>query len=166
VSMWDIFTNIAIILTPVVIGFGFFFARRQLLSARNARMAEIILHVTERWDSAEIAESRMLVNRLGLGNKLTSAINRAEDGASDELAILVRVANFYDALGLLVMEGFLSRSMAYDFFGISEEYYYSLYSDTLHNPKHSPYLQCFQRLHETFQKEAASRSKEEPRRTT
>ncbi len=163
-SIWDIITNIAIILTPIVIGLGFFFARRQLLSARNARMAEIILHVTERWDSTAMTESRMMVNRLG--NDLTRAIKEADDKASDELAILVRVANFYDALGLLVMEGFLSRSMAYDFFGVSEEYYYGLYSDTMHDPKYSSYLRCFQRLHETFQKEAASRSKEEPRRTT
>ena len=163
-SIWDILTNIAIILTPIVIGLGFFFAHRQLLSGQNARMAGIILSVTERWDSPAISESRMRINKLG--NDLTRTIKEADDTASEELAVLVRVANFYDALGLLVMEGFLNRSMAYDYFGVSEEYYYGLYSDTINDPKFSSYLECFKRLHETFKKEAASRSKEEPRRAT
>ena len=163
-NTWDIITNIALILTPVVIGVGFYFSHRQLVSARNARMASIILGVTARWDSKEIAESRIRVNQLG--SQLAKTIEEENDKFREDLCVLVRVANFYDALGLLVMEGFLSRSMAYDFFGVSEEHYYSLYHGIIENPKFSSYLQCFQRLHETFKKDAASRSKEEPRRTT
>lgn len=52
-TWWDIAVNIAVILTPIVIAVGFWFAykhwratERQGESARNARMAQIVLSIT------------------------------------------------------------------------------------------------------------------------
>ena len=154
--------DVGLILTPIIIAVGFYFAHRQLKSTRNARMSEIVMAITARWNSAELEESRGRINRLG--SDLAKTLEEANASNSDDLYSLVRVANFYDALGLLVMEGSLARSMAYDLFGRAEEHYYSLYKPVLENPKFKGFLDCFQQLHDTFKAEAASRSKTEPRR--
>lgn len=155
--------DVGLILTPVVVGLGFYFARRQLASAKNARMSEIVMAITARWNGPELEEGRHRINKLGSG--LAVAIQEADASNSDDFYPLVRVANFFDALGLLVMEGFLSRQMAYDLFGAAEEHYYGLYKPVLEDVRLRESLECFQKLHDTFKAEAASRSKTEPRRS-
>ncbi|MBA7673793.1 hypothetical protein ES703_81997 [subsurface metagenome] len=161
-SAWDIAKDVALIITPIVIGLGFFFAHRQLVSNRNTRMAEIVLAITTRWDSAEMHASRSKLNQMG--SKLWETLKAADTENTEDFYILLRVADFFDAIGLLVMEGFLSRKMAYDLFGAAEEHYYNLYRPTIDEHRFKSSFISFQRLHETFKKEAARRSGEEPRR--
>ena len=68
--------NIAMIITPILIGGGFYFAYRQwkvaqrqgqaslsqLEATRGARIAQVILELAARWDSKELKESRLKVN--------------------------------------------------------------------------------------------------------
>ncbi len=162
-SVWDVVKDIALIITPIVIGVGFFFAHRQLVSNRNTRMAEIVLSITSRWDSTEMHESRCKLNQLG--GKLGEAINKADSENTEDFYPLLRVADFFDALGLLVMEGFLSREMAFDLFGAAEEHYYNLYRPTISDHRFRSSFISFERLNETFKKEAAKRCSEEPRHT-
>ena len=119
-SLLDMASNLAIIITPVVIGLGFFFAQRQLVSNRNTRMTEIVLSITARWDGAEMQASRQKVNKLG--SNLWQELKAAETENREDFYVLLRVADFFDGIGLLVMEGFLARDMAYDLLGAAEEH--------------------------------------------
>lgn len=161
-TFWDVAVNIAIILTPIVIGGGFLYARRQLESTRNARMAQIILSISEQWDSKHMEESRHVVH--ACGDKLRNRIEEEEGKEDSEaLSTLVRVGNFFDSLGLLVIEGFIDCAMAYKLFGRAEEHFYNLYRPTLEEPKYKPYFEYFTELNEAFTKEKARCSPTQPR---
>lgn len=154
--------NIAAIATPIVILLGFIFAYKQWASYRNARMAQIILSITERWDSPTMEQSRSKVNTSG--SNLKSDIEQADRTNSMDLYPLIMVANFFDALGLMVDEGFLDHKMCYKLFGRAEEHYYGMYREILEDQKYLDYFKYFIKLHQIFRKEAASRLKTKPRR--
>jgi len=155
---------IAIIATPIAIGAGFWFARRQLISQRNARTAEIILHITEHWDSEDMKKCRMKVH--GLGDELKTTIEaEAKKRDSEEILNLVKVANFFDSLGLMVMEGLIPCPMAYQLFGRAEEEYYKYYRSMLEDAKYKDYFKYFIQLQEAFVKERARCSPAKPRPT-
>lgn len=152
---------IAIIATPIVIGTGFWFTRRQLQSGRNARMASIVVALQNSWNSEEMKKSRCQVSELG--NGLKAAIVTADNDNSPDLCVLVDVGNFFDHLGVLVMHGLLDKAIAYDFFWRAEEHYYQLYRTVLEDPSYKDYLESFSKLHRVFEKEKARRHKDEPR---
>jgi len=154
--------TIAVIVTPIIIGVGFWFAHRQLNSQRNARMAEIILHITDHWDSNDMKKCRMKVH--SLGDKLKDKVEEeTKNPNSLEILDLVKVANFFDSLGLMVMEGFISCPMAYQLFGRAEEEHYGYYRKLLEDAGYKPYFQYFTQLHEAFGKEKARCSPTRPR---
>ena len=154
--------TIATIATPVAIGVGFFFAYRQLQSARNARMAQIVLSITQQWDSKDMVESRNKVHALGdgLASKIKEEINKKD---SEELLTLVKVANFFDNLGLLVMEGCIPCPVAYRLFGRAEEHFYTYYRPILEEEGYKAYFQYYTQLNEAFLREKARCSPTRPR---
>lgn len=167
--------NIAMIITPILIGGGFYFAYRQwkvaqrqgqaslsqLEATRGARIAQVILELAARWDSKELKESRLKVNENA--ERLKESIEQADANNSKELFDLVAVGNFFDTVGVLVMEGFLSCGIAYDLLGGPEEYYYNVYKSILEDTKGKKHYKYFIQLHEAFRKEEAGRSKVTPR---
>ena len=153
--------SIAVIATPIAIGVGFWFARRQLQSGRNARMAQIVISLGSIWESREIREGRCKVTECG-GN-LKDKLNDAYRKNSPELCILVGVGNFFDHMGVMVMEGQLDCRIAYDLYWRAEEHYYNLYRPILKDPEYKDYLVNFQRLHDVFENERTRRSKQKPR---
>ena len=146
----------------MVIVAGFIFAYRQWASYRNARMAQIILSITERWDSPEMEQSRCKINQSG--TNLKQDIEAADEKNSEDLCRLVMVANFFDAVGLMVMEGFLDSRICYNLFGRAEEHYYEAYRSILEDTKYKDYFRYVGELHEAFKSEAAKRSQAKPRR--
>jgi len=151
----DIAANIAIILTPIVIGGGFYFAYkhwkategqleatdRQWQATRNARMAQIILSLAQRWESQEIQKSRCKVSECG--NRLLEELKRADKENSADLCHLVAVANFFDFLGSMVMYGYFDVSTAYDLYWRAEEHYYELYRPILQDSDYKNYFECY-----------------------
>jgi len=162
IALITFIVNIAWIITPIVIGLGFFYARRQLAATRNARVAEIFLSITKQWDSSEMEESRCMIDQYN-STRLRQRIEEenAKPGSKD-LRLLVRVANFFDSLGLLVMEGLIGCSMAYKLFGRAEEHFYEAYRPILEDPRYKDYFRYFIELHQAFTKEKA-RPSTEPR---
>lgn len=155
--MLSIIADIALIVTPIVIAVGFYFAYKQWASTRNARMAELVVLITCYWNSQEMAESRRAVNECG------SNLKKAWEDADKTNEIssygsLIRVANFFDALGVQVGEGFLDIVIAYDLFGKAEKTYYRLYDPLINAREYEDYVPCFRKLHELFIKEEAHRS--------
>ena len=147
----------ATIITPILLIAAVIFAFTQWKTAQNARMAQIILSITEKWDSQHMEESRILVSKSG--NELKRKIEEADSSNSPDISVLVRVANFFDSLGAMVAEGFLSCKMGYRLFGRAEEHYYQLYRPILEDNRYSEYFKYFAELHKLFQKEEAAQSK-------
>jgi len=153
--------KIASILTPIAIAAGFGFAYRQLQSLRNSRMAQIILSLAERWESSEIQLSRCKVSQCG--EKLKAEIDKASKKSSSELCVLAGVGNFFDFLGAIVKEGYLSCQVAYGLYWRAEQHYYTLYQPILEAPEYKDFLEYFQTLHRLFEEERTRRHKEKPR---
>ena len=154
ITVWDVAVNVALIMTPIIIGAGFWFASNQLKATHNARMAEIVMSITQRWESKDMRESRRMVH--GYGDTLARRIKEeAEKPDSQELSTLVQVGNFFDSLGLLVVEGLIDCPMAYKLFGRAEEHFYNLYRPILEETRYKPYYQYFAELHQEFTKEKA-----------
>ena len=152
--------NIAIIITPILIGIGFAFAYKQWEATRAARMAQLILEIAARWDSKELKESRQKVSENA--ERLKQAIEEANANNSEDLYDLVEVGNFFDTVGVLIMEGFLSCRIAYDLLGEPEGNYYKVYKPILEDPKYKNNYKYFVQLHEAFRNEEAGRSKVPP----
>ena len=156
--------SIAIIITPIVIGLGFVFAYKQLRASyrqwetmRAARMAQVILELAAHWDSNGLKESRRKVRENA--DRLKEAIEEATRNNSEDLYDLVEVGNFFDTVGVLVMEGFVSCRIAYDLFGEPEENYYKTYKSILEDPEYKNSYKYFIQLHDAFKNEEAERSK-------
>lgn len=86
--------NIAVIITPILIGAGFFLAYRQWEAMRATRMAQLILELAAKWDSRELKESRQKVKKNA--ERLKQAIEEAHANNSEDLFDLVEVGNFFD----------------------------------------------------------------------
>ena len=161
--MLSIIADIALIATPIVIALGFYFAYGQWASIRKARMAEIVISLTTSWDSAIMAESRQAIS--SKGKNLKKNYEEADNTNADEaFGSLTRVGDFFDALGVLVSEGFLECKIAYDLFGEAEKYYHGLYEPLIKSTDYKDYVPYFSRLHELFEKEKACRSKVKKKR--
>jgi len=153
----NVAANIAMIITPILIGGGFYFAYREWQAMRATRMAQVILNLSSQWDGEELKESRQKVKRNA--NRLKQAIEEAQKNNSEDMFDLVQVGNFFDTLGVLVTEGFLTCRIAYDLFGAPEASYYNMYKPILDDPKYKDNYKYFIQLDEAFKNEEAERSK-------
>lgn len=163
--MPSIIADIALIATPIVIAVGFYFAYGQWAATRKARMAEVVIRITDRWDSLLMAESRREVNLSG-PNLKADYENADKSNDKKVFGSLTRTANFFDTLGVLVTEGFLECKIAYDLFGKAEKTYYRLYDPLINNPQYKDYTPYFCSLHDLFIKEEARRSQVKKRRAS
>jgi hypothetical protein len=152
----------AMIATPILLIAAIIFAYTQWRSGQNARMAQIMLTITERWDSKDMEDSRCRVNKAG--KNLKEEIKKADTESLPELWSLVRVGNFFDSLGVMVVEGLLSCKIGYKLFGSAEEYYYELYKPVLQQEKYADYLKYFSELHDLFETEKATHKRKVKRR--
>ncbi len=163
--MLDIIVNIAIIATPVIIAVGFYFTYGQWQAMRNARMAQVIISLMSVWDSPEMAESRRKVN------ESSSSLQKDYEAADkanqiEAYSSFIQAANFFDELGVLVAEGFLECSIAYEVFSKAEKTYYRLYEPMITSKQYEGYVQYFVKLHDLFVKEEARRSPVKMRRAS
>jgi len=149
--------DIAVIITPILIGVGFAFAYKQWKAVRATRMAQVILELAVQWDSRELKESRYKVKQNA--ERLKQAIEEAHANNSKDLFDLTQIGNFFDTVGVLVTEGFLTCRIAYDLLGEPEGSYYEMYKSILEDPKYKNSYKYFIQLHEAFKKEEAGRSK-------
>jgi len=141
----------ATILTPIILAAALFYAYRQWHSTQNARMADIILDITARWDSPEMETSR---NKVCTSLNLKQDIENASQANSMELFDLIRVANFFDSLGSLTAEGYLDCKLCYNLFGAAEESYYKRYRPIIEDSQHSKKFKYFAELHIVLAKQA------------
>ena len=149
----EILAYIGMIVTPLLLGGAIWLAVYQWKSGRNTRIAQIMLSITERWDSKEMEESRYTIFQ-HKPKELRNAINEADENNSQELYKLIRVANFFDTVGLMVVEGLLHCETTYRLFGEAEANAYKYYAPILSDPKQAKFFRYFNELHKEFQDEA------------
>jgi len=157
--------NWALIATPIIIAIGLYFAYRECVSVRNARIAQTIVSLMSVWDSDGMAESRRKVNESGKNLQVDYEVSD-EKNELDSYTSYIRVANFFDGLGALVAEGYLDVRIAYDHLGKAEKTYYMFYEPMITSSKYEGYVRYFIKLHELFTKEEARRSKTKQRRAS
>lgn len=161
----DIVVSLAIIITPIIIAVSFYFAYGQWQATRKARMAQVVIWLMNVWDSPETAEARRKVNESGTNlRKDYEAADKAHQ--IEAYSSFIRVANFFDELGVLCTEGYLATCIAYDIFGKAEKTYYRLYEPMICSREYEGYAQYFIKLHDLFIKEEARHSKVKSRRAS
>ncbi|MCJ7514665.1 MAG: hypothetical protein MUO89_01680 [Dehalococcoidia bacterium] len=152
------------ILTPIVIGIGFFFAWQQWSSMRRGRMAQLVMSLLEQWSSPQMVQSRHSISLAGSNFKTAFE----EAGNKNDIIFFgdyVSVMNFFDTLGVLVTEGYLDCAIAFDMLHKAEKYYYSLYESIITaTPELKGNIPYFIKLHELFIQEEAHRSTAKKRR--
>ena len=155
-----ILAYIGMIATPLLLGGGIWLAVTQWKSGQNTRMAQIMLSITERWDSKEMEASRHAIFQYE-PEGLKQAINEADRNNSKDLYNLIRVANFFDTVGLMVVEGLLKCESTYKLFGEAEANIHKYYSPILTDPKQGKFFKYFNALHQEFQSECEKEEKKQ-----
>ncbi len=156
-TLLSILADWGVILTPIIIGVGFYFARRQWQGQRNTRMAQLVISITNSWTSPEMSESRRKINELGV--KIKQEYEAADkENRIEAYTSITQVLNFFDTLGVLVSEGFLTVKIAYDVFGKAEKIYCRLYEPLITAREFEGYVPCVLKLHDLFVKEEGRRS--------
>lgn len=140
-------------------------AQEQIEALRKTRTAEIILKLIEQWDSKDLQNSRQKLSSLGTKEEVKKKIVEERDGKSEDLYPLIMVSNFFDTLGVMVLNGYLEQQIAYDLFGIAFNTYANLYESVLEDLTYKKYLIYFLKLRDVFKKIEASRSDVEARPT-
>jgi hypothetical protein len=147
------------IITAIILGTALFYAYRQWRSTQNARMADIILDITARWDSEEMERSR---NTVCKSTNLKQEIENASQENSIDLYDLIRVGNFFDSLGALTAEGYLDCKLCYQLFGAAEERYYQRYKPLIDDTQHGNKFKYFTKLHLVFAKQYLQNTERDP----
>ena len=153
-----ILAYIGMIVTPLLLGAGIYLTITQWKSSQNTRMAQIMLSITERWDSKQMEESRHAIFKYD-PEALRKAINEADKDNSEDLYKLIRVANFFDTVGLMVVEGLLKCETTYRLFGEAEANTYKYYAPILQDSNQGKFFKYFNALHQEFQSECEKESK-------
>ena len=143
--------NLAGIATPIVIAIGFYFAYRHWEALLADRVAQIILSISEQWNSEGMRKARQLT--YSYEKNLPAKIKELADANSPKWYELMSVPNFFDTLGLIVMEGLIPRPMAYRIFGETTLNYSLLYEPTIKEPGQEIYWPYLIRLVAVFNEE-------------
>ena len=76
-------------------------------------------------------ESRKAARNYKSNAELKGAIQKLRENNDDEYYALVRLPDFFEALGVLVNSGCLSRQLTRDLFGTAIKHYHNLYVPTM-----------------------------------
>lgn len=163
-TLFDTIIGYATIAVPILVVIAILFAYTQWRSAQNARMTQILLTIAERWECKDMEISRRLINTSSTAKELKHKIDEADKANAEELIPLVRVANFFDTLGVMVVEGLLNSRMAFKLFGSAKNHYYDKYLQIFEDAVTKPYFRYFVELHQIFINEKAALNKPKTKR--
>lgn len=129
-------------LVPVAAFWAISFARKQAAEAERSRLAAVYLEITKRWVDADLAGSRRLLQQAKQkfrntpgqdfsGDAITETLNndvadyirycltalRGKD--LSKFGEYVRILTFYEDLGVLCRQGYVSKDVILDFIGLT-----------------------------------------------
>ncbi len=106
-------------------------AKREINCIDRTREAELLVDLSRRWNEEQLTESRKAARNYKSGTELKEAIQKLRGNNDKEYYELVRLPDFFEALGVLVSNSCLSKQLTKDLFGTVIKYYYPLYGPTI-----------------------------------
>lgn len=91
-------------ITPIVLTFAAFIAYQQLKHARHTRCAELLLDIMKWWNSNEMLESRQLVWQMRDAKAEILTLYKTKD---KKFGTAVKMGQFGEALGVLILRGYV-----------------------------------------------------------
>ena len=103
-------------------------AVHQLVEAQTARKVQILTDLSRRWDDLVLSESRRKVNTfIGDPERLSRTLKRLDKKNRADYYVIIRVANFFEDLAILVGEDALSLELVKNSLGGPIRHYWSLF---------------------------------------
>lgn len=131
-----------------VAAIGVGLAAWELDSMRKSRESQLLVYLSEIWESAEYTKARRAV--VDHENILAQRMKEYEKKNSEEHFLLVKVSNYFEDVGILVDKRYLSRKIIMELMGTSVKYYYKLYKDYIiqlrNEGKEPDFYKYFERL--------------------
>ena len=130
--LWtDIVVAIAAGATFFLVLVAIIFAWREVNCIDRAREAELLADLSRRWNEEQLTDSRKVARNYKNGTELKEALQKLRENNEKEYYDLVRLPDFFEALGVLVNSGCLSKKLTIDLFGTVIKYYYNLYGPAI-----------------------------------
>ena len=127
----DVVTAIAAALSFFILLAAAIIAKREINCIDRTREAELLVDLSRRWNEEQLTESRKAARKYKSDAELRDAIQRLRENNDKEYYDLVRLPDFFEALGVLVNSSCLSKQLTKDLFGTVTKYYYKLYGPTI-----------------------------------
>ncbi len=137
---WTLFWNtvlaISTALMALAIGITAGFAIVQLWNIKKARFSDLSMRLNQIWDSNDYICSRSMINQHASGSTLEEASQNLKESLmslsktnAKEYFIMIRIANFFENLGVIVSKDYLNHEEALEFFGSAARRYWKLFSE-------------------------------------
>jgi len=123
---------------------------RGMIEERRARESEILMRITQRWDSEELIKARQFVARHK--DNLREAIEEYQKQNQEEYFLLTKVANYFEDIGSLVHRGYLRKNLMMDLLGDSANYYYNLYESYIETTRQKGDPDLYERFEQLAKK--------------
>ena len=134
--VWSAILALSTVIMAIAIGFTAIYAAVQLRHLKRARRSSILMELAQAWDSDKNVEARKILSVYSEGipfdkaaKDLASDVKILDKENADKFYTIVRVANFFENLGLLTCEGHLDRKDAMELFGSAAKRYWLLMKD-------------------------------------
>ena len=124
-------TAIATALTFFILLAAVIIAKRQIKCTEREREAELLTDLSRRWNEKELTESRKAARNYKNGVDLREALQKLRENNDQEYYDLVRLPDFFEALGVLVNSDCLSKQLTKDLFGTPIKHFYHLYGPAI-----------------------------------
>ena len=146
-NFWDILTCIVLVVGVVA-------ALRELSHMRKSRHSELLMDLYQMWDDEPLTEARRLIKAIKTKQALKEKLEEWDRGEQKEFFIALRVCNYFEHIGHLVVKNYLKGKDAKDLMGPSIIKYYEIFEDYIkeHRKEDNHIYGNFQRLKEEIKK--------------
>lgn len=132
---WSTVLAISTALMALAVAGTAVFAIVQLCNIKKARNSDLLMRLDQIWDSKDYIHSRKMINQYGYGStpeeasqNLKEAMISFDEANTEEYFIMIRVANFFENLGLLTCKNYLKPKDALELFGGAAKNYWNIFS--------------------------------------
>ena len=148
------FENFWVILTCIIMVGSVGVAVRELNQMRRSRHSELLMDLYQMWEDEPLMEARTLIKAIKLKEALKEKLEEWDKGEQKEFFIALRVCNFFEHIGHLVVKKYLKGKDAEDLMGPSIIKYYEIFEDYIkeHRKEDNHIYENFQRLKEETEK--------------
>ena len=138
--------QVLILIAITVTLLGLIIVYWQVRGAEASRRVQVMLQLSQQWDSAFLRVSRYKIQKVA--NDLSLLLARPNVSLDRDYYYWIGVSNFFEDLGIAVKRGWISLADAEDKFGPSIDRYYPLYWPFVDTRSDKRVLEWFRWLYE------------------